>query len=62
MGTKKKTPDICVDDWQVQEDLRTLARAREIKADPKRVAAVKKLAQQQMVAAAAAVADSESDD
>jgi uncharacterized protein with GYD domain len=45
-----------MDDWQVQDDLRTLARAREIKQDPKRMAAVKKLAEQQMVAAAAAAA------
>lgn len=55
-ATKKNTPANSIDDWQVQEDLRTLARAREIKADPKRMAAVKKLAEQQMVAAAAAVA------
>ncbi len=48
-----------MDDWQAQDDLRTLARAREIKADPKRVAAVKKLAEQQMVAAAAVVSDSD---
>ncbi len=48
-----------MEDWQAQEDLRTLARAREIKADPKRVAAVKKLAEQQMVAAAAVVSDSD---
>lgn len=51
-----------VDDWQVQEDLRTLARAREIKADPKRMAAVKKLAEKQMVAAAAAVAGADDKD
>lgn len=59
MGTKSKgNVPVCVDDWQAQDDLRTLARAREIKADPKRLAAVKKLAEQQMVAAAAAVASS----
>lgn len=51
-----------MDDWQVQDDLRTLARAREIKQDPKRMAAVKKLAEQQMVAAAATVAETEDKD
>lgn len=51
-----------MDDWQAQDDLRTLARAREIKADSKRMAAVRKLAEQQMVAAAAVAADTDSDD
>lgn len=48
--------------WQAQDDLRTLARAREIKADAKRMAAVRKLAEQQMVVAAAVAADADSDD
>lgn len=66
MGTKKtsatKDMPVCMGDWQAQDDLRTLARAREIKADAKRMAAVRKLAEQQMVAAAAVAADTDSDD
>lgn len=58
----KKTTLAIDNEWQVQEDLRTLARAREIKADSKRMAAVKKLAEQQMVAAAATVAEAEEKD
>lgn len=63
--SKSKTKAMAVpsmDDWQAQDDLRTLARAREIKADAKRMAAVRKLAEQQMVAAAAVAADADSDD
>ena len=35
-------------DWEIEEDMRTLMRAREIQRDPKRMAAVRKLAQQKM--------------
>lgn len=34
--------------WQTEDDLRTLARAEEIKKDPKRMAAVKDLAKEKM--------------
>lgn len=49
-------------EWQAQSDLRTLAEAKAIKADPKRVKAVQELAQKQMVAAAGAMADNDADD
>lgn len=35
-------------DWEIEDDMRTLLRAREIQRDPKRMAAVRKLAQQKM--------------
>lgn len=62
MAKTKSDGNAPYDEWQVQEDLRTLARAREIKADPKRLAAVRELANKQMVAAAAAAADAEDKD
>lgn len=34
--------------WRVEDDMRTLILAREIQRDPKRMAAVRKLAQQKM--------------
>lgn len=52
-----RSKSLAVDDeWQIESDLRTLARAREIKADPKRMKAVQELAQKQLTAAAAAAA------
>ncbi|WJN61360.1 hypothetical protein [Pseudomonas sp. SO81] len=36
------------DEWQIEEDMRTLLRAKEIQRDPKRMAAVRKLAQKKM--------------
>ncbi|MCC3679233.1 hypothetical protein LLE81_00290 [Staphylococcus epidermidis] len=36
------------DDWQIEDDIRTLLRAKEIQRDPKRMAAVRKLAQQKV--------------
>lgn len=46
---KKSSPAISVDsDWQVEDDMRTLLRAKEIQRDPKRMAAVRKLAQQKV--------------
>lgn len=35
-------------EWQTEEDVRTLGRARQIKKDSKRLKAAKKLAQEQM--------------
>lgn len=37
------------DDWQVEDDLRTLARAEEIQKDPKRMARVTELAKKKML-------------
>jgi hypothetical protein len=59
MGTKSKAvaaPSID-QDWQAQSDLRTLAEARAIKADPKRMEAVRRVAEHQMRAAAAAASE-----
>lgn len=36
------------DNWRVEDDIRTLMQAREIQRDPKRMAAVRKLAQEKM--------------
>ena len=36
------------DKWRVEDDMRTLMHAREIQRDPKRMAAVRKLAQEKM--------------
>jgi hypothetical protein len=41
MTMTKVTPR---DDWQIEEDLRTLARAKEIEKDPKRMKAAQELA------------------
>lgn len=36
------------DKWRVEDDMRTLMHAKEIQRDPKRMAAVRKLAQEKM--------------
>lgn len=36
------------DKWRVEDDIRTLTNAREIQRDPKRMAAVRKLAQEKI--------------
>lgn len=41
------------DDWQCEDDLRTLTRAKEIEADPKRMAKCQALAKQKMMQHAA---------
>mgnify|MGYP003613195657 CR=1 FL=1 len=41
------------DDWECEEDLRTLIRAKEIEKDPKRFAKAKELAKKKMMDAAA---------
>lgn len=44
MVTKKSSPAIASEDpWRAEEDLRTLARAREIEADRKRLSAAQKI-------------------
>lgn len=46
----KKSPGLAVASspdearWRAEDDMRTLARAEEVKADPKRLAAAKKMA------------------
>jgi hypothetical protein len=34
--------------WRAEDDMRTLARAEEVKADPKRLAAAKKMAKEKL--------------
>lgn len=46
-------------DWQTQDDFRTLCRAKEIEADPKRSANVKVYAKQQMMDAACIACEDE---
>ena len=44
-----KAGQIKIDDkWRVEDDMRTLIHAKEIQRDPKRMAAVRKLAQDKM--------------
>ena len=44
-----KAGQIKIDDkWRVEDDMRTLMHAKEIQRDPKRMAAVRKLAQDKM--------------
>lgn len=49
MATKKSTAPAIASHpeearWRAEDDMRTLARAEEVKADPKRLAAAKKMA------------------
>ena len=53
MATKKTTtaaPVGMYDDakWRAEDDMRTLARAEEVKRDPKRLAAAKKMAREKL--------------
>lgn len=48
---KKKSASIGIYDdakWRAEDDMRTLARAQEIKSDPKRLAAAKKCAEEKL--------------
>mgnify|MGYP003387489651 CR=1 FL=1 len=53
MTTKKRKYNLTspaapsIEDWQCEDDLRTLQRAEEIEADPKRIAKVKAMARAQ---------------
>lgn len=46
----KRSPVAIKDDeeWQVEDDMRTLMRAKEIQADPKRMAKVKAMARKKL--------------
>ena len=46
-----------MDKWQIEEDMRTLLRAEEIKRDPKRYRAAKKLAKERLEDMEAVVED-----
>lgn len=45
------------DDWQVDDDLRTLMRAEEIEKDPKRMAAVRAMAKKKLLDLAAVASE-----
>lgn len=58
----KKNASISLDtpeDWQVESDLRTLLDAEKIEKDPKRMAKVRDLAKQKMLAVAAIASEAE---
>jgi hypothetical protein len=48
-------------DWRVEDDMRTLARAAEIRKDPKRLAAAQKLAKEKLLELAAVAGGSDGD-
>lgn len=48
---KKRGFDVAIkpdEEWQVEDDMRTLMRAKEIQADPKRMAKIKALARKKL--------------
>jgi hypothetical protein len=55
----KKLGVAAADDWQTEDDLRTLVRAREIEKDPKRMKAAQELAKKKMVEVAAVASDTD---
>lgn len=55
-----KSPKIVgTDDWEVEDALRTLVRAKEIENDPKLYEKVQKLAKEKMMAHAAVATDTD---
>jgi len=48
-GKGTRVPPVSNDDWQVEEDLRTLCRAREIQKDHKRMAKCTAMAKKKMM-------------
>ena len=63
MATKssKAYAEPSMDDWRVEEDLRTLCRAEEIEKDPKRMAAVTALAKKKMLKMASIASEGSGD-
>ncbi len=59
MATKRKSlgQPVAETDWETQRDLDYLMEAEKIKADPKRMAKAKALAQQRMMDAASIASD-----
>lgn len=60
MATKRKSMDIALSsevDWQTQRDLDTLMECERIEKDPKRMAAVSKLAKAKMMEMATIAAE-----
>lgn len=64
MATKKSGANATLstdDEWRIEDDLRTLARAAEIRADPKRMKAAQSLAQKKMLEFASVATDADAD-
>ena len=60
MMKKSKPVAIKVDErWRVEDDLRTLMEAEKIESDPKRMAKVRALAQEKMLAVAKVASEGE---
>lgn len=59
MATKKLRAAAAEIDWQTEDDLRTLVRAREIEKDPKRMKAAQELAKKKMMEVAAVASDTD---
>jgi len=59
MATKKLGAAASEIEWQTEDDLRTLVRAREIEKDPKRMKAAQELAKKKMVEVAAVASDTD---
>lgn len=51
-----------MDNWQAEEDLRTLMRAEQIEADPKRLKAAQALARKQLAATRAVLKETGKDE
>lgn len=56
---KKGSVSAAGDDWQAEDDMRTLVRAMEIKRDPKRLAAAQACAKRKLEEVAAVAASAE---
>ena len=59
MATKGKSIAVADDEWQTEDDLRTLIRAKEIEKDPKRMAKARALAQKKMLDVAQVASDTD---
>lgn len=58
--SKKSSASVALDsDWQTEDDLRTLIRAKEIEKDPKRMEKVRALAQKKMLETASVASDTD---
>lgn len=58
---KKSNSVAVVEDWQVESDLRTMIECEQIEKDPKRLAAVRKLAKERLLSLASVAAEKSSE-
>lgn len=65
MATKKTNPGAILArsemDWRIEDDMRTLARAAEIRADPKRLKAAQDMAAKKMLELASVASKADPD-